>query len=78
MIYHSDPKQIKQWHIKGTKPLDIWILQLFDNGSFKCSCPGFSYGGKHFCKHTQSKRLELESIYGNVNNFIKQLKEDGK
>ncbi len=78
MIYHSQPKITKEWMEKSSKGNEHWTISLYDNGMFKCNCPSYSFGAKHFCKHTQSKRLETESLYGSVNNYIKMLKEYNK
>lgn len=69
---------IKHWKIQGTKPFDLWTVSLFEDGHLECTCPSWSWGSKHFCKHTQNKRLELEQVFGSVSNFIKQVKDYGK
>ncbi len=71
-------QSIKQWTINGKDAFSVYIITLFDDGHLECTCKGYTYGGKHFCKHTQAKRSELEDMWGSLNIYLKQLKEYGK
>lgn len=74
MIHVQGKFPIKEFKVRGTKPNDIWTVELFGDYRMRCNCPVFVYKMQHFCKHTQAKRLEIEQEFGNIKNYVESFK----
>lgn len=67
---------LQEWYIPTSKePQENWVVGLWSDYKFTCTCPSYKFKDR-FCKHTQAERLELESLYGSIFNYVRTIKKN--